>query len=220
MFSKTMICHIYLFVQIVYFILWNIHIVSNLSGWNTIFSDMQIYRTFIHIVFLTYLTNGVAVLWFQVVELWQNPGWLLLEVPFRKIFLQFFSAHSDESHTQINRRYSSVMDILVERSPAHRVHRPRRPERRYLCAVHLSPPRSLPAGVGAALPCLAGAGLALLHVCVVCKPPVRTSPSSIVTPEFWRKMDFRTPRICVLFEILPYPYFACFLPIYLQFLIA
>lgn len=84
MFSKTMICHIYLFVQIVYFILWNIYIVSNLSGWNTIFSDMQIYRTFIHIVFLTYLTNGVAVLWFQVVELWQNPGRLLVEVPFRK----------------------------------------------------------------------------------------------------------------------------------------
>lgn len=123
MFSKTMICHIYLFVQIVYFILWNIYIVSNLSGWNTIFSDMQIYRTFIHIVFLADLSDGVAVLWFQVVELWQNPGWLLLEVPFRKIFLQFFSAHSDESHTQINRRYSSVMDILVERSPAHRVHR-------------------------------------------------------------------------------------------------
>lgn len=123
MFSKTMICHIYLFVQIVYFILWNIHIVSNLSGWNTIFSDMQIYRTVIHIVFLADLSDGVAVLWFQVVELWQNPGWLLLEVPFREIFLQFFSAHSDESHTQINRWYSSIMDILVERSSAHRVHR-------------------------------------------------------------------------------------------------
>lgn len=118
-----MICHIYLFVQIVYFILWNIHIVSNLSGWNTIFSDMQIYRTFIHIVFLTDLSNCVAVLWFQVVELWQTSGWLLLEVSFRKIFLQFFSAHSNESHTQINRRYSSVMNILVERSPAHRVQR-------------------------------------------------------------------------------------------------
>lgn len=123
MFSKTMICHIYLFVQIVYFILWNIHIVSNLSGWNTIFSDMQIYRTVIHIVFLADLSDGVAVLWFQVVELWQNPGWLLVKVPFREIFLQFFSAHSDESHTQINRWYSSIMDILVERSSAHRVHR-------------------------------------------------------------------------------------------------
>ena len=101
MFSKTIICHIYLFVQIVYFILWNIHIVSNLSGWNTIFSDMQIYRTIIHIVFLSDLSDGVAVLWFQVVELWQNPGWLLVKVPFREIFLQRSEEHTSELQSRI-----------------------------------------------------------------------------------------------------------------------